>query len=128
MQGHACQTLSRLMDLSEPALPGCEYDLDFCNARHAFQCQPGILDWHSRLVCQSQSAVCAPAVTSACGTAQVETKHVGRRAYKVKGLTERGASQMMFFNRRAARPLVCTRLTARPPGCCGCPALRFEND
>ena len=35
--------------------------------------------------------------------AQVETSHIGKRAYKVKGLTEKGASQMTFFNKCAQR-------------------------
>lgn len=33
----------------------------------------------------------------------METSHVGKRAYKVKGLTERGAAQMTFWNKYCPR-------------------------
>lgn len=48
---------------------------------------------------------CHPA--TACkphhATAQVETSHIGKRAYKVKGLTDSGAAQMKFLNKCAQR-------------------------
>ncbi|KAK9827384.1 hypothetical protein WJX81_005044 [Elliptochloris bilobata] len=36
---------------------------------------------------------------------RVETSHVGKRAYKVKGLTERGTAHMMFFNSEENREM-----------------------
>ena len=54
-----------------------------------------------------QKGFCEPLPSSARkphhAAAQVETSHIGKRAYKVKGLTDKGAAEMKFLNKYAQR-------------------------